>query len=597
MMKQRKRIGIRRPFAFLLSLAAALGLTCSTAFASVHKTTSSGIFGFPIEDTSVSITCGYGDYSGHNGYDLGAPKGTPIYALFSGNITYTVLHHNGVSWSYGNVLDLTSDDGKYQMKVAHLSKFVDGYPLPGGIEYSHCAKAGDRSASVAAPTRTPVGATHHVEQGELIGYSGDCGNSTGPHLHIEIRVNGSTVNPDGYISNSWSVKPGGCVCSASYAGTYIVTTESLPLNMRAGHSTSSAKVGEIPKGTEVTVTKGDGTWAHVSYGGVDGLVYMQYLTKKPDVARGAEMSSGFGRSIPDGDYEIRSALDWNAYLDIDGSAVPAADGTNVHLWTSEAVLPDYDAWTVTYDGSFFTIAQKGAPSACLDVAGADTADGTNIQAWSANTSSAQRWGIGGAASNNGYAAASKCSGYWLTAEGGRSSGGTNVVQHTGDGSTSQAWLFVPHKPAQTLPEGRYVLLSGLGSGLELDVSGDTGDVANGCNVQIWSDDASSRYNSFDVIPLSSGYYKLIHAASGKALDVYGGGSKVGQTIAVYDDNGSAAQQWAITPDGQQGGYILRPRCSGMTMDVCGAETANGTDVRQWVYNGSAAQTWRFVPAE
>ena len=174
-------------------------------YAAEHNTTSSGIFGFPIEDTSVIITCGYGDYDGHTGYDLGATYGTPIYALFSGTITYRVYYHNGVSWSYGNLLELQSDDGTYVMRVAHLSAFVDGYPLPSGITYSHANYAGERSYSVATPDVITVGSSHHVNMGDLIGYSGYCGNSTGDHLHVEIKVNGNYVDPDDYISNSYSV--------------------------------------------------------------------------------------------------------------------------------------------------------------------------------------------------------------------------------------------------------------------------------------------------------------------------------------------------------------------------------------------------------
>lgn len=70
-----------------------------------------------------------------------------------------------------------------------------------------------------------------------------------------------------------------CNCSTSYAGNYTVNTESLPLNIRDSHSTSGAVIGTVPKGTTVSVSKANGTWAHVTYKGVSGYCSMSYLSK------------------------------------------------------------------------------------------------------------------------------------------------------------------------------------------------------------------------------------------------------------------------------------------------------------------------------
>jgi murein DD-endopeptidase MepM/ murein hydrolase activator NlpD len=44
-----------------------------------------------------------------------------------------------------------------------------------------------------------VGGGQHVAQGQLISYSGSTGHSTGPHVHFEVRINGSAVDPMGYL--------------------------------------------------------------------------------------------------------------------------------------------------------------------------------------------------------------------------------------------------------------------------------------------------------------------------------------------------------------------------------------------------------------
>ena len=101
----------------------------------------------------------------HAGIDLAAPTGTPIYASASGVV-------GRADWfsSYG--LFISIDHGAdLETRYAHLSRLA--------------VEAGDR-----------------VEKGELIGYVGSTGRSTGPHLHYEVRVDGVAVNPIPYMVRS-----------------------------------------------------------------------------------------------------------------------------------------------------------------------------------------------------------------------------------------------------------------------------------------------------------------------------------------------------------------------------------------------------------
>ena len=84
-----------------------------------------------------------------------------------------------------------------------------------------------------------------------------------------------------------------CGCSNSYAGNYVVNTSKLPLTMRSGHGSNYSKIASIPKGVTVSVSAGNGTWAHVNYNGRDGYASMQYLKKV-----GAEnVSSGLIKGV------------------------------------------------------------------------------------------------------------------------------------------------------------------------------------------------------------------------------------------------------------------------------------------------------------
>lgn len=100
--------------------------------------------------------------SSHTGLDLATSSGTPIKAAASGTVTFS-----GYKGSYGNLLVITHGNG------------VQTY-------YAHCSKL-------------YLSAGASVSQGQNIAAVGSTGNSTGPHLHFEVRVNGTAYNPENYI--------------------------------------------------------------------------------------------------------------------------------------------------------------------------------------------------------------------------------------------------------------------------------------------------------------------------------------------------------------------------------------------------------------
>ena len=310
---------------------------------------------------------------------------------------------------------------------------------------------------------------------------------------------------------------------------------------------------------------------------------------------GEEMTSGYDSVLPDGNYMIANAGDTSFFLDIEGVTVPAANGTNVQLYqTTTGDISDSDVWTITYSNGFYKIAQYGQ-AVSLDVAGGDTLLGNNVQVWGSNDStSAQKWAIS-RNENNGYRLEAKCSGYSLDLVNGTLANSTNVRQWSDNNSNSQSWVLIPYKPSQPIPNGRYILLYTTDQSYELDVAGDTGNISDGTNVQLWSDTASSRYNSFDLTKLENGYYKIKHVASGKYLTVAGGSTAYGANVEVSADNGSNAQQWAIVSNGE--GYSLISKANGYALDLPNAATGDGNNLTTYPRFGNDAQRWTFVQAE
>jgi murein DD-endopeptidase MepM/ murein hydrolase activator NlpD len=98
----------------------------------------------------------------HAGIDIGAPSGTPIHAAASGRVVIA-----GWNGGYGNYTCIDHGGGLATC-YAHQSSFA-------------------------------VGAGASVSQGQVIGYVGNTGHSFGPHLHFEVRINGTPVDPLGYL--------------------------------------------------------------------------------------------------------------------------------------------------------------------------------------------------------------------------------------------------------------------------------------------------------------------------------------------------------------------------------------------------------------
>ncbi len=99
----------------------------------------------------------------HNGVDLTAAIGTPVYATRAGKVTFV-----GYDSSAGNYITIQHNNG-YTSTYMHLDSFK--------------VKKGD-----------------YVDMGQLIAKSGNTGGSTGPHLHFGIKKNGSWVNPQNYLT-------------------------------------------------------------------------------------------------------------------------------------------------------------------------------------------------------------------------------------------------------------------------------------------------------------------------------------------------------------------------------------------------------------
>lgn len=170
-------------------------------------------FGWPI---AGPVTQEYG-HNGHPGIDISAPNGTPIAASAAGRCQSAAMNNGG----YGNLVILDHGAG-WSTYYAHQQKF-------------HIA----------------TGQT--VSAGGIIGEVDSTGNSTGPHLHFEIRKDGATTNPRASIAGNpsagntatggqvtWTPE-GGIVRQSDTAGA---ETSSNPLDALAGLAGFAGKLAD-----------------------------------------------------------------------------------------------------------------------------------------------------------------------------------------------------------------------------------------------------------------------------------------------------------------------------------------------------------------
>ena len=134
-----------------------------------NKVYEGGKFMWPTNSTYITSPFGFrihpvtGYYTGHTGVDIGASYGSPVYAAADGTVIVASNSYGG----YGVAVVIDHGSG-----ISTL--------------YGH-------------NDHVEVSVGQHVKRGQIIAYSGNSGVSTGPHLHFEVRINGSYVDPMSYF--------------------------------------------------------------------------------------------------------------------------------------------------------------------------------------------------------------------------------------------------------------------------------------------------------------------------------------------------------------------------------------------------------------
>lgn len=179
------------------------------------------LFAWPLAEHTITAGWCYSDGSLHRAIDLRAAVGTPVYAAEDGTVDWVQAwdgHSTNGNRSYGNLVRIRHADyngGALQTLYAHLD--------------SYCVVNGQA-----------------VKEGELIGYSGSTGNVTGPHLHFEVRLNGTRYNPLNWLDDDFT-----CAYSTVRLGDY--TSVERPADADTDKIGSQFVIGPVSSGDAETI--------------------------------------------------------------------------------------------------------------------------------------------------------------------------------------------------------------------------------------------------------------------------------------------------------------------------------------------------------
>ena len=179
------------------------------------------LFSWPLATHTITAGWYYSDGKLHRAIDLRAAVGTPVYAAEDGTVDWVQAwdgRSTSGNQSYGNLVRIRHADyhgGKLQTLYAHLQ-------------------------------RVTVKNGQAVREGELIGYSGNTGNSTGPHLHFEVRLSGTRFNPLNWLDGDFAA-----ASSAVRLGSY--TSVKRPAATDTEKIGSQFVIGPVSSGDAETI--------------------------------------------------------------------------------------------------------------------------------------------------------------------------------------------------------------------------------------------------------------------------------------------------------------------------------------------------------
>lgn len=375
------------------------------------------------------------------------------------------------------------------------------------------------------------------------------------------------------------------VKSAGNGYYYLVAEHSgKALDVRGGSSADGTVVQQYTLNTSAAAQK----WAFVNAG--NGNYYIQSALGTVMEINGSVVQTGKSdkssaqkwilkksdyRPIKNGTYTISNKVNKNQVLDVTSGSMN--NGANIQLYTTNDTSSQRFEINYVGDGYYRIVSEQSGKS--LDVVSGKTENGTNLQQyrWNESGVDAQLWKFVDA--GNGYYYIRSKTGNVIDLADKNATKGSNVYMWGMTGVNSQQWKFTTSS-YRPIKDGEYVI-------------GNVKDAyavmtASGTNIQIGAYN-NSDYQKFKVTYVSDGYYKIVLSSNGKSLDVANGSTANKANLQLYNANGTDAQLWKFI-DAGNGSYYIRSKL-GTTIDLLSGKLTAGTNIQMYTTAVSDAQKW------
>ena len=525
----------------------------------------------------------------HTGCDFSCSLGNDVYAIADGTVV-TATDYGCTGSHYGGTPACSKGSSCPAAKASSDGK--------GSYANRICIDHGNGVYSFYAHLSTgtfKVKSGDRVRQGQLIAKTGTSGKSTGPHLHFEIRVGGNSTN---YAKN-----PRNYLTKVNPVPNTVTTTPSIWKN------SDSYTVGNSATLTWNSVDNATGYWFSVWYKGeqivttqVSGSSeytlnnlgegeYTAYITayndsssKQGSVTFRVNYVSG-EQTIPNGRYQICSALDNSSVISISGASTD--DEANVLLYANERHDNQYFDFEYLGDG-YYKITAKHSGKV-LDVYWEKMEAGANVQQYYWNNGDNQQWVVKDAGDGYFYII-SKSNSLYMDVYGGVASNDVNIDTYTGHGGTSEKWKLIP-AGEQSVADGKYQICTALDDSSVISISEASKDAC--ANALLYANE-NHKNQVFNFEYQGDGYYKIIARHSGMALDVYNSEQSSGANVEQYPWKNSDNQKWVVKPAGD-GYYYIVSKGNGLYLDVYGGVAVNDANIDTYFGHGGVSEKWRLIP--